>query len=36
MFDYNVLADDKIWVNSNILGKFFPKDLANSKDSITL
>ena len=27
LFDYNVLADDKVWVNSNILGKFFPKDL---------
>jgi hypothetical protein len=28
LFDHNVLADDKVWVNSNILGKFFPKDLA--------
>jgi hypothetical protein len=28
LFEYDVLADDKIWVNSNILGKFFPKDLA--------
>jgi hypothetical protein len=31
LFDYNVLADDKIWVNSNILGKFFPKDLASQE-----
>ena len=28
LFQYDVLADDKIWVNNNILGKFFPKDLA--------
>lgn len=28
LFQYDVLADDKRWVNSNILGKFFPKDLA--------
>ena len=27
MFDYDVLTDDKIWVNGNILGKFYPKDL---------
>lgn len=27
LFEYDVLADDKTWVNSNILGKFFPKDL---------
>ena len=27
LFQYNVLIDDKLWVNSNILGKFFPKDL---------
>jgi hypothetical protein len=31
LFDYNVLADDKVWVNSNILGKFFPKDLASQE-----
>jgi hypothetical protein len=28
LFQYNVLEDSKHWVNSNILGKFFPKDLA--------
>jgi hypothetical protein len=28
LFEYDVLSDDKRWVNSNILGKFFPKDLA--------
>ena len=28
LFQYDVLTDDKRWVNSNILGKFFPKDLA--------
>lgn len=27
LFQYNVLMDDKLWVNSSILGKFFPKDL---------
>ena len=27
MFQYNVLEDQNKWVNSNILGKFFPKDL---------
>ena len=31
LFDYDVLADDKVWVNSNILGKFFPKDLASQE-----
>lgn len=28
LFDYDVLTNDTVWVNSNILGKFFPKDLA--------
>ena len=28
LFQYDVLADDKIWVNNSILGKFFSKDLA--------
>jgi hypothetical protein len=28
LFDYDVLTNDAVWVNSNILGKFFPKDLA--------
>jgi len=28
LFEYDVLSDDKRWVNNNILGKFFPKDLA--------
>ena len=28
MFDYNVLEDQNKWANSNILGKFFPKDLS--------
>lgn len=28
LFEYDVLSDDKHWVNNNILGKFFPKDLA--------
>jgi len=28
LFDYDVLTNDIVWVNSNILGKFFPKDLA--------
>ena len=28
LFDNNVLSDDKRWVNNNILGKFYPKDLA--------
>jgi hypothetical protein len=28
LFDYDVLTNDDVWVNSNILGKFFPKDLA--------
>ena len=28
LFDYDVLTNDKIWVNGNILGKFYPKDLA--------
>ena len=28
LFEYDVLSDDKCWVNSSILGKFFPKDLA--------
>ena len=27
LFQYNVLEDPNKWVNSNILGKFFPKDL---------
>ena len=27
LFDYDVLTNDTVWVNSNILGKFFPKDL---------
>jgi hypothetical protein len=27
LFDYDVLTNDDVWVNSNILGKFFPKDL---------
>lgn len=27
LFQYNVLMDDKLWVNSNILGKFYSKDL---------
>ena len=28
LFDYDVLTNNTVWVNSNILGKFFPKDLA--------
>jgi hypothetical protein len=28
LFDYDVLTNDDVWANSNILGKFFPKDLA--------
>lgn len=28
LFEHDVLSDDKRWVNNNILGKFFPKDLA--------
>lgn len=28
LFQYNVLEDQNRWANSNILGKFFPKDLA--------
>ena len=36
LFDYNVLTDDIIWVNSNILGKFFPKDLAIQNKDNTL
>jgi hypothetical protein len=27
LFDYNVLSNQEIWMNENILGRFFPKDI---------